>query len=178
MPVHSVLTAPQLLWEVLARLSVHRWLWKAPLQWNKPSLSLASMARACCLTISEELRHQALPRTARTAMSSVCKRRAVRGWGQQILHSFDFHFKVWRLPHENRSNFNSFFHHYHSTLPPYSLFSNHTLLVDWRPVGPWSPEQPYGMFHRVVGDMASMDERTCDAGWPGELWSRCLWITE
>ncbi|CAB1451611.1 unnamed protein product [Pleuronectes platessa] len=31
---------------------------------------------------------------------------------------------------------------------------------------------PYGMFHGVVGDMASMDERTGDAGWPGELWSR------
>lgn len=49
-----VLTAPQLLWEVLDMLFVHRWLWKAPLQWNKPSLSLASMAWACCLTISEE----------------------------------------------------------------------------------------------------------------------------
>lgn len=52
--VDSVLIAPQLLWEVLAMLSVHRWLWKAPLQWNKPSLSLVSMAWACCLTISEE----------------------------------------------------------------------------------------------------------------------------
>lgn len=52
--VDSVLTAPQLLWEVLDMLFVRRWLWKAPLQWSKPSLSLVSMAWACCLTISEE----------------------------------------------------------------------------------------------------------------------------
>lgn len=44
----------ELLWEVLNVLSVHRWLWKAPLQCSKPSLSLASMAWACCLTISTE----------------------------------------------------------------------------------------------------------------------------
>lgn len=59
MHVNSVLTAPQLSWEVAALLSVHRWFWKAPLQWNKSNLSLASMARACCLTISEESSYSA-----------------------------------------------------------------------------------------------------------------------
>lgn len=68
--------------------------------------------------------------------------------------------EVWCSPHENRWN--------HSTISQISsLLSN-----DWRPIGPQSPQQPFNMFHGVVGNMANMDERTCDAGWPGELQSR------
>lgn len=191
--VDSVLTAPQLFWEVLDTLFVHRWLWKAPLQWSKPSLSLASMAWACCLTISKrvELQHQALPRTALLCHEDKEEEKGLLPCllyvGEiysmcacnRFYNHFAFGWEVWRWPHVNRSNRNSFFSVTVLALPipPPHFQTTHSTLIDG-PLDPGLLQQPFNMFHRVVGDMANKDERTCDAGWPGELLSRCLWITE
>lgn len=183
-----VLTAPQLLWEVLDMLFVHRWLWKAPLQWNKPSLSLASMAWACCLTISEEWSYS----TSHCQEQHGCATRTERRrkafwkctWERYIVHAalcytyFTFIWEDWRSPHESRETaipFSSV------TIPcsPYSphFQTTHSTLID-SPLDSSLLQQPFNMFHSVVGNMANTDERTCDAGWQGVLWSRCLWITE
>lgn len=65
-----------------------------------------------------------------------------------------------------------------SNVIPFRQFqTTRSAMIDG-PLDPGILKQPFDMFQSIVGDMANMDERICDAGWPGELWSRCLWITE
>lgn len=100
---------------------VRRWLWKL-LQWGKPSLSLASMAWACCLTIREEWSYS----ISRCQEQHCCATRTEeeKGLLQCLLYvgeiysicvcnrfytHFAFIWEVWRLPHKHWSNCNSFF---------------------------------------------------------------------
>lgn len=98
-------------------LCVRHCLWKALLQWNKPSLSLVSMAWACWVAAVEQ--KNCATRTFRRKACSAALHSVylgcIRGIDiqpgcvQEKLYTHSaFIWEVWRLPHENWPDCNSF----------------------------------------------------------------------
>lgn len=124
-------------------LFVHCWLWKAPLQWSKPSLSLVSMAWARCLTISKEWSCSTRPCQEHRCLATRTERSREEQRGRflgllyvaemcnmWVCNTFYSHFafigEFCCLPRDNRSNSNSFFPVTVPSLPFLPIFEPHT----------------------------------------------------
>lgn len=169
-----------MLWEVL---DVLRRLSKGPLQCCKASLLLGRVAWVCCLTISKEWSYsESCCQEQHCCTTRTELRSCFTFWIWCVYSKFYTHlgfaWEVWRVPHKNRSNRNFLFLFFFVSLTIIELpiFKPHTTLTDRPPV----PGSAAAFRHvsGVVGYIANKDQRTCDAGWPEQLLSRCLWITE